>query len=512
MRSHLNLLETSIDPWNNVKLAPLDNGGGYNPDGVTREERYASGHEFNRPDVVSMGDLLTPRAKLATQNAPDYQEIAAITKEPRTVQRASANLRATGYPEWVAEHGYQSRTPLLDIPPQLGQGFGSGIHPELIEPFLEEGGSAITNPDGQIYSTRKGLPEVIEAHVEDLRRNWGYSELTEEHVMITEGGTAGIDLFYQLFARQGKTRIGLDVPCWPGHTSQPRELELKMIPIPQVLNMEGDRWKWQSNPEAVSWAYDPKGGNIDLLLTCNPSNPTGHLLTEQDIDQLAFLSNRHKVPILSDNAYRSMVYKGEYRDLATHRDLKLWAISIISASKEFNVTGLREAAFVCHDRAILESAIKLASSTKSVCANRPAQRAVYRALKLVLEGSPILSDMRDKYQKNLEVLAGIAEGSGLFRVCEVEGAYYLTLFATDRLEIKNCKELAWALARNLGVATVSDYDLLPNEVLDQKLYPRFIRIAACRDLNEAIEGMERIIWGITCGKFPEINRHAIYRK
>lgn len=101
------------------------------------------------------------------------------------------------------------------------------------------------------------------------------------------------------------------------------------------------------------------------ILVCDPSNPTGAVLTDRERRSLASFAKQHNLFIIADETYRDLIYTGRRRSFADDSSLRDRVVLVDSASKRFNVCGARVGCIASKNRDVIASALKIAQARLS---------------------------------------------------------------------------------------------------------------------------------------------------
>ena len=106
------------------------------------------------------------------------------------------------------------------------------------------------------------------------------------------------------------------------------------------------------DPEALDRAFGEAraGGERPAYLLCNPQNPTGTLHTREELEMLAAVAQRHGVTVIADEIHAPIVHDGDFTPYLTV-DGGQRGVSLLSASKAWNLAGLKAAVVVTGDEA-----------------------------------------------------------------------------------------------------------------------------------------------------------------
>jgi aspartate/methionine/tyrosine aminotransferase len=267
------------------------------------------------------------------------------------------------------------------------------------------------------YLQTTGVPGLLALLVEKMRRDNGIPVGGPEEVMVTTGGIHALFVACQALLEPGDEVVVPD-PEWPpcmGNITLARG-----VPVPCPLH------------EDLGWRYDlaeleskvtPK---TRAIYVNSPHNPTGGVLTRQDLQAIAAICRERDLWLLSDEAYEDVVFDGvEHVSPASLPDMYERTISVFTFSKTYAMTGLRLGYLAARDPRLRERMKKVlfysASNVTSV--------VQYGGIG-ALEGS---QDSVATFRQELEArrdlfYAGIREhAAGVLSGAPPKGAFYAFL-------------------------------------------------------------------------------------
>lgn len=152
------------------------------------------------------------------------------------------------------------------------------------------------------YDTPQGKTEFLDALAAMLNREYGWP-IDARHIAITNGSQSGFFYLFNLFAgryRDGKNRRVLFpiVPEYIGYADQSVHLEDFVARRPLLEDLGGRRFKYR-----VDFDNLRLDDSVAALCTSRPTNPTGNVLTDDELRRLAALAAEHDIPLMIDNAY-----------------------------------------------------------------------------------------------------------------------------------------------------------------------------------------------------------------
>ena len=158
------------------------------------------------------------------------------------------------------------------------------------------------------YRARIGEQNYREGIVNFMASEYD-TKISVDSVLATQGVSGGIVSTLALVRERGGTHVGIIEPFYTYHIFQTERLFGKSTPITYIplgdaeSNFAPD---WQSIEEAVSGKH---GAKLDLLILCNPSNPTGRVWTKDELDRIIQLTKDNDCILLLDECYSDMVWK-----------------------------------------------------------------------------------------------------------------------------------------------------------------------------------------------------------
>lgn len=182
------------------------------------------------------------------------------------------------------------------------------------------------------YLQTTGVPRLLELLSEKLRRKNGIPVGTPDEVMVTTGGIHALYVVCRALLEPGDEVIIPD-PEWPPAAGN--ILAAQGVPVPCPLY---ERLGWRYDLEELASNIGPKTRAIYIN---SPNNPTGGVLTRDDIERICALCRERNLWLISDEAYEDVVFEGEHVSPASLDGMYDRTISIFTFSKSYAMTGLR---------------------------------------------------------------------------------------------------------------------------------------------------------------------------
>ncbi|MDR0570009.1 MAG: pyridoxal phosphate-dependent aminotransferase [Clostridiales Family XIII bacterium] len=294
------------------------------------------------------------------------------------------------------------------------------------EVFME----AIKNDGREIieYGPSAGTPVMIDA-VRAYYRRYGM-EYGEDDVIITCGGSEALRFIIDCIC-DFEDEIIIPEPFYTNYGAYVKSSGGRIVPLTTTPE-NGYRY---ADKEAIERLITPR--TRGFLLT-NPGNPTGVVLTPEEMEVIGQIAVEHDIFIISDEVYREFVYDGKpmssFGQIARIADR---TVLVDSVSKRFSACGARIGAVLSKNRELMDNILKLAQSR--LCA--PTLEQVGGAALYGLDPS-YFDETREEYQRRRDaVCEELLKIEGV--VCmKPPGAFYITV----KLPVDNAEDfLIWLL-------------------------------------------------------------------
>lgn len=319
--------------------------------------------------------------------------------------------------------------------------FGIG-EPDFITPdHVREAAKQAIDDGYTHYTPNAGFYDLREALAHKLNEINGIPVKTEE-VIVTAGGTQALFSSFYALLNPGDELIVPD----PGFLVYGSQVLLAGgNPVYLPLREEN---KFQLDPVELKKLITSR---TRAILLNSPSNPTGMLLGEEVLKEIAKIANDYDLFIISDEMYEDIIFDGlKHVSIASFPGMKERTISVFGFSKSYAMTGWRLAYLALPERLVNEI-IKIQQNT-AVCPNSVTQRAALYGLQQEEETKLAIENMRRAYQERRDILVkGLNEIKG-FHCLIPEGAFYA--FPNISELGKSSEELSMYLLDECGVVTV----------------------------------------------------------
>ena len=208
----------------------------------------------------------------------------------------------------------------------LGQGFPDTDGPRSI---LDGAVAQVLGANNQ-YPPGRGVPALRRAVAEHQRRFYGLEVDPDTEVLVTAGATEAIAATVMALLEPGDEVLMLE----PYYDSYAASVALAGAVRRTVLLRFPD---YRLDVDALAAAVTPR---TRLLLLNSPHNPTGHVLSRDELEAVARIAVEHDLVVVTDEVYEHLTFDGvEHVPLATLPGMAGRVVTISSAGKTFSVTG-----------------------------------------------------------------------------------------------------------------------------------------------------------------------------
>ena len=260
------------------------------------------------------------------------------------------------------------------------------------------------------YTSNSGLKELREELSKYLNRRFDLSYNPKDEIIVTVGGSEAIDLAVRAIVNPGDEVI-IPVPSYVCY--EPITQIAGGIP---VLIETKEETKFKLTPEALRNAVTPK---TKLLILPYPTNPTGAIMTKEELEGIADVLRDTNIMVLSDEIYGELTYGRKHVSFASLDGMKERTIFVSGFSKTYAMTGWR-LGYVAAPPEVTAYIHKI-HQYAIMCAPTASQYAAIEALK---EGDGDIEYMRDEYNRRRKYIVNGLRSMNI-ECFEPEGAFYV---------------------------------------------------------------------------------------
>jgi aspartate aminotransferase len=253
------------------------------------------------------------------------------------------------------------------------------------------------------YAPSSGIPQLLDA-IRDKLAAQNRIEATTDQIIVVSGGAHGLFCAFQTTVNPGDEVLFFS-PYWTPIRDQVRYCGGVPVLVP-----------WE---ERVAGLQARITDRTRVLYINSPSNPTGIVLTRDELTSIARFAVEHNLIVIADEAYEDLIYDGEHVSLASLPGMFERTITVYTLSKSFAMTGWR-IGYVVAGEPFMGALRKLVlNSINGV--STPTQ---YAALAAIRHGVDHLAEMRDEYRRRRDLMVAALNDAG-FRCPSPAGAFYL---------------------------------------------------------------------------------------
>ena len=318
------------------------------------------------------------------------------------------------------------------------------------------------------YGPPAGAPELRDALAERASRSSG-RRIARENVMVTAGARFAIYLATAALLRPGDEVVVVE-PAWPAYADLARRAGATVRPV--HTHLEGG---WEPDIGEIERAAS--GPRASMIIANYPNNPTGKVVAQRTLDEIAGIASERGLRLVSDEIYSEYAFGpragggggggGGGAAPAPTACGREGCIATQSFSKSHAMTGFRVGCAVGP-----AGDIAAMSSLQALCMTSVPTPVQYAALAAL--GSGAAESNAGTVRRRLGAMCAAAEGAGL-EFARPEGAMYLFARGRGGRAFDGARLANTLLEHGVGVAPGAGFSM------DGTTYGGFVRIAACVD-------------------------------
>ncbi|MEH2955066.1 aminotransferase class I/II-fold pyridoxal phosphate-dependent enzyme [Candidatus Merdisoma sp. JLR.KK011] len=260
------------------------------------------------------------------------------------------------------------------------------------------------------YTSNAGLKELRDEISNYLKRRIGVSYDSIKETVVTVGGSEGIDMAFRAVLNPGD-EVLIPQPCYVSY--EPCAVLAGGVPV--IINLKEEN-EFRLTKEELLEAVTEK---TKILVLPFPNNPTGAIMEQKDLEDIAQVVIEKDLLVLSDEIYSELSYKEEHVSIASLPGMKERTILINGFSKAYAMTGWR-LGYACGPGPVIEQMTKI-HQFAIMCAPTNSQFAAVEALK---NGDEDVAMMRESYDQRRRYVMHSLREMGL-KCFEPFGAFYV---------------------------------------------------------------------------------------
>ncbi|NQY37862.1 MAG: aminotransferase class I/II-fold pyridoxal phosphate-dependent enzyme [Alteromonadaceae bacterium] len=316
----------------------------------------------------------------------------------------------------------------------LSQGFPEFDTPDFLKSKINQ---AIIEGKNQ-YSPSSGMPDLLDQIGELIQRQYQLTLDSLNSITVTSGATEALWVAIQTIVRQGDEVIVFD----PAYDSYEPAVELAGGVCRHIALNAPDY--------AIDWALVKRAinNNTRAIIINSPHNPTGTLLSKNDMEQLQQLTIENELYVISDEVYEFITFDGlRHESALRYSELFKRSFVISSFGKTFHCTGWKLG--YCIAPTELTTEFRKIHQYVTFSTFTPAQIAIAAMLK---EHPEHITELAGFYQNKRDILVNALKDSR-FKILPSKGTYFVLLDYSEISTLNDIEFCHW-LTKEIGVAAI----------------------------------------------------------
>lgn len=300
----------------------------------------------------------------------------------------------------------------FDIVSEMKDAISLGVgEPDFDTPWhIRDEGIYSLEKGRTFYTSNSGLKELRMEICNYLHRKQGVSYHFNDEVIITVGGSEGIDIALRAMLNPGE-EVLIPQPSYVSY--EPCTILAGGKPV--IINLKAEN-EFRLTAQELRDAITDK---TKILVLPFPNNPTGAIMEKEDLEAIAEVIREKDIFVISDEIYSELSYKEEHVSIVSLPGMKERTILINGFSKAYAMTGWR-LGYACGPKEMIAQMTKI-HQFAIMCAPTTSQYAAVEALK---NGDADVEMMRDAYNQRRRFLMNAFQEMGL-ECFEPFGAFYV---------------------------------------------------------------------------------------
>lgn len=353
-----------------------------------------------------------------------------------------------------------------EMPDAISLGVGE---PDFDTPYsVREEGIYALEKGRTFYTSNAGLKELREEISRYLKRKYSLDYDADNEIMVTVGGSEAIDVALRCMVDPGD-EVLIPTPCYVSYLP----CSIMADAVPKVIELKAENQFKLTRQELLDSITD----KTKILILAFPNNPTGAIMTKEELEELVPVIIEHDLFVISDEIYSELTYDNKHCSIASLPGMKERTVTINGFSKAFAMTGWR-LGYACAPKEIMKQMIKL-HQFAIMCAPTNSQFAAIEALKNCDDD---VDRMVEAYNQRRRFLLNSFKEMGI-DCFEPFGAFYV--FPSIAKFGMTSEEFANRLLREQKLAVV------PGTAFGE-CGEEFVRISYAYSIENLKQGMDRI--------------------
>ncbi len=299
----------------------------------------------------------------------------------------------------------------FDIVSEMTDAISLGVgEPDFDTPWhIRDEGIYSLEKGRTFYTSNSGLKELKKEVAAYMKRSQNLRYDYNSQIFITVGGSEAIDLMFRAMINPGD-QVLIPTPCYVSYDPCARLAGAE----PVIVELKEEN-EFRLKAEDLEKKITDKS---KILVLPFPNNPTGSIMTREDLRPIAELCIKHDLYVLSDEIYGELTYEGRHVSIASFPGMQERTIVVNGFSKAYAMTGWR-LGYACGPDWIISQMIKI-HQFAIMCAPTTSQYAAVEALR---NGDEDVRMMRESYNERRRFVLYSLKKMGL-PCFEPKGAFY----------------------------------------------------------------------------------------
>lgn len=260
------------------------------------------------------------------------------------------------------------------------------------------------------YTSNSGLKDLRIEISNFLKRSYNLNYNSDDEVLVTVGGSEAIDIGLRAVIDAGDEVI-IPQPSYVSY--EPCAVLAGAKPV--IINLKEEN-EFRLTAKELEDAITEK---TKVLILPFPNNPTGSIMEQKDLEEIAKVVIEHDILVMTDEIYSALTYKDTHFSIASISGMKERTIYINGFSKAYAMTGWR-LGYACAPKEIIKQMTKI-HQFAIMCAPTSSQ---YAAIEAIKNGDEDVKTMRQAYNQRRRFLMDAFKKIGL-QCFEPFGAFYV---------------------------------------------------------------------------------------
>ncbi|WP_294354479.1 aminotransferase class I/II-fold pyridoxal phosphate-dependent enzyme [uncultured Clostridium sp.] len=358
----------------------------------------------------------------------------------------------------------------FDIVNEMDDVISLGVgEPDFVTPWnVTEAGIYSLEKGHTHYSSNAGFIELRKEIARYLNRRFNLNYNPDNEILVTVGGSEGIDIALRALVGP-EDEVIIPEPSFVAYKGCTRFTGA----TPKIINLKAEN-EFKLTAEELEEAITEK---TKVVIIPYPNNPTGAIMTKEDLKPIVEVLKKKNVIVISDEIYAELSYDKPHVSIASFEEIKEKTLVINGFSKSYAMTGWR-LGYVCGN-SILINQMKKIHQYSIMCSPTTAQYAAIEALR---NGDESVAKMVREYNRRRRVLVNGFRKLG-FDCFEPLGAFYV--FPCIKSTGMTSEEFCEDLLKKERVLTV------PGDAFGE-CGEGFIRACYASSMENIVEALKRI--------------------